>query len=264
MSRTHPIGIFDSGVGGLSLAKCINQILPDEQIVYFADQLHLPYGTKSSKFLSERAIEVCKYLCDYPVKAIVVACNTATSNTISILRERFPYPIFGIEPGIKPASEQSKKKKVGVLATTLTLQSESFQRLLSRFSKETDFFCQPCPGLAHSIETKGRHPETYSLLEQFIHPLRKEGIDTLVLGCTHYAHLYGDIQTIAGNHIQVIEPSMAVCRHIKSTLCKLNLLNDASKNQLDVFLSSHDNHSSTALVHELWKNEVVFESLMKI
>lgn len=259
MNKTYPIGIFDSGVGGLSLAKCINHLLPNEQIIYFADQLHLPYGTKSSEFLSERALEVCEHLVQYPVKSIVVACNTATSTTINLLREKFSCPIFGIEPGIKPAAEQSRKKRVGVMATTQTLESDSFKKLLARFSDQAEFICQACTGLAHSIELKGRDPETLSLLKQFITPLTENNIDTLVLGCTHYAHVYNDIQAIAGDHIQVIEPSMAVCRHVKTTLKNLDLLNDSHSIKKDVFLSSHSNHNSSTLIQELWKNDLKFD-----
>lgn len=264
MNKTYPIGIFDSGVGGLSLTKCINQILPNEQILYFADQLYLPYGNKSSEFLTSRTLEVCDYLYRYPVKSIVLACNTATSTTISFLREKFPCPIFGIEPGIKPAAEQSLRKKVGVMATTQTLQSDSFNRLLARFSDQTEFICQACTGLAHHIETKGRHPETLALLKQFISPLMEQNIDVLVLGCTHYAHLYDDIQVIVGENIQVIEPSMAVCRHIKTTLSNMDLLNDSENKESDIFLSSHDNHNSREQVQAFWKNDLKFNKLREI
>ena len=198
MNHQQSIGIFDSGVGGLSIAKCLNKHLPYEHLHYIADQLHLPYGTKTSNYLIQRALKITKLLIDQGSKAIVVACNTATSMTISELRKNFSCPIFGIEPGLKLASEKSNSCKVGVMATIQTINSASFKQLHSRFEKHTSFYCQPCPELAKNIEEQGADAySTTKLLKEYLQPLLEKNIDTLVLGCTHYSYLIPQIKSIS-------------------------------------------------------------------
>lgn len=238
MSNSNPIGIFDSGIGGLSIAQQINQDLPQENILYFADQKYLPYGTKPEDFLIERALKVTDFLLKNKAKAIVVACNTATAISIKKMREKLPIPIIGIEPGLKPASELSLNKKIGVLATTQTTESLSFQNLLSRFNSNSKFHCQACPGLAQKIEEDPNSSSTYNLVKKYLQPLIDQQIDTLVLGCTHYSFIIPTLKEILGEEVTIIEPSTAVSRQVEFRLNEDNLLNQAKQLGKNHFFSS--------------------------
>jgi len=261
LSNSNPIGVFDSGIGGLAIAACINRHLPLENIIYVADHLHFPYGNKDQDFIYKRTHVITEHLLSKGVKAIVVACNTATTHTIVQLRQSFTCPIIGIEPGLKPASEQSKNGKVGVMATSQTLNSPSFKHLLNRFCDQTEFFCQPCPGLAQSIEEHGvDHPHTRALLQQFLEPLLNNNIDTLVLGCTHYAHLIALIRTLIDTPIQIIEPSLAVTKQVQRKLEEQQLLSSFKSTTPDIFSSNAVNINYQTLIPKLWKEHLHFES----
>ncbi|MGZ3948797.1 MAG: glutamate racemase, partial [Flavisolibacter sp.] len=184
----HRIGIFDSGVGGLSVLRAINQLLPDESLLYFGDQGHVPYGTRPSAEILQFSYEITRFLLSMGSKMIVVACNTASAVALINLRRTFPeIPFVGMEPAIKPAAEYTKTGRVGVLATPATFQGGLYASVVERFAENVTLLQSTCPGLVQQIE-KGEleNRKTRIILESALHPMMEKGIDTIVLGCTHY------------------------------------------------------------------------------
>ncbi|WP_083414689.1 glutamate racemase [Nitrosomonas eutropha] len=225
MASSGPVGIFDSGIGGLSVARKIRELLPGEDIVYVADSLHAPYGEKSDNYIFQRMGAVTEFLLVRRVKAVVVACNTATTAAISRLRVRYPIPIIGVEPGIKPATLSTHTGVIGVLATPRTLQTNSFTALAQRFAKNVRIEVQPCPDLVTKIEALNfNSDQTIALLKQYISPLLDKGADTIVLGCTHYNHLSELISEVAGENISIIKTDAAVAKEVARRLSSGGLL----------------------------------------
>ncbi len=225
----QPIGVFDSGIGGTSILREIVKLLPSEDFIYLADSANAPYGQKSS----ETIIDLCKknveFLLEKDCKLIVVACNTATTNAISILRETYDVPFIGIEPAIKPAALQTQTKKVGVLATKGTLSSALFNSTSKLYASGIKVFEQEGTGLVKLIESGlAKSNEVRNLLEQFLRPMLKEGIDCLVLGCTHYPYLIPALKEILPNNVKIVDSGLAVAQQTKSVLKKNGLLNDDS------------------------------------
>lgn len=220
--KNQPIGIFDSGIGGLSVLRHIRFQLPNENLRYFADSGFAPYGDKSEEAVIERVMGIADYLLGYHCKALVVACNTATAAAIHLLREKYAHiPIVGIEPGLKPAATITKSRIVGVLATERTLRSSKFQNLQQKVSSQSgvQFIMQSCPGLADQVEKNELDsPYTADLLYQYIQPLIKQQADTIVLGCTHYPFLQNLIEKILiqekASHIQIIDTGIAVTKQL--------------------------------------------------
>ena len=248
-----PIGIFDSGVGGLSIAKRVRALLPHENLVYIADSAHAPYGDKSQDFILQRSRLLTGQLLERQCKLIVVACNTATVNTIHRLREQFAMPFVGVEPGIKPAIQVSRSGVIGVLATQRTLDSESFDGLHERFADQARFIIQPCPGLVEKVETMDlTGAGTRQLLAQYIEPLLDAGVDTLVLGCTHYPFLLEAIQAVAGNEVRVVDTSRAVAEQVGRLLAAENLLADESGSGAELFLCSGETEPMSPVINGLW------------
>ena len=232
MAHTAPIGIFDSGIGGLSVLRHIHQNLPHENLLYFADSAYAPYGDRSEAEISSRSLAVAEFLLRRGVKALLVACNTATAAAIKVVREAYPnLPVIGIEPGLKPAAAQSHSKIVGVLATKATLLSTRMLSLKQQISAASDvhFELQACVGLVDQIE-KGEllSTQTAQLLRRYIAPLIEQDADTLVLGCTHYPFVRPLIEEIAGdlstNPIAIIDTGDAVSRQLKRVLSNNSLL----------------------------------------
>lgn len=221
---TQAIGIFDSGVGGLSITSCIQDALPNESLIYIADTLHAPYGDKSVEQIQNRVNVISDYLISQGVKAIVIACNTATVNAIEQLRARVDIPIIGVEPAIKPACSQSKQKKIGILVTQATAHNARFLALINDHKKDTEVFIQPCPGLVELIE-QGRltSPHIRELLSQYLAPLQAKEIDTLVLGCTHYPFVTDIIRELVGENITIMETAVAVTEQLQRQLQKYQL-----------------------------------------
>jgi glutamate racemase len=186
--RPVRIGIFDSGVGGLSVTQAIRARLPHADLLYAADTAHAPYGDRSEEFLCDRSERIARFLCDQGAQMIVVACNTATAAAVARLRAALPaLPLVGVEPGVKPAIALSAARRVGVLATTRTLASEKFRRLAEAHADGATLVLQPCPGLADAIEAAdARGSGLDVLVERYCAPLRDAGVDVAVLGCTHY------------------------------------------------------------------------------
>lgn len=222
----RPIGLFDSGIGGTSIWREINQLLPFESTIYLADSKNAPYGEKSPEEIVDFSLKNTKLLLDYNCKLIVVACNTATTNAITLLREKYPVKFIGIEPAIKPAALNTKAKKVGILATKGTLTSELFQNTSKLHASGIEIFEQEGNGLVELIEAgKAKSEETLELLEKYVRPMLKSGIDSLVLGCTHYPYLIPVLRKILPPNIEIIDSGFAVAKQTKSVLARENLLN---------------------------------------
>jgi glutamate racemase len=227
MSSDQPIGVFDSGVGGLSVLRRIRADLPYETLLYVADSGHAPYGNKPAEFIARRSVAITEFLLEQGAKAVVVACNTATAAAIARLRERFGVPIIGIEPAIKPAVAATRSGVVGILATGNTVRSDKFAALLDQHGHRARVMVQPCPGLADCVE-RGElsGPRPRALLEKFLEPLLEQGADTLVLGCTHYPFLTPLIERLAGPDVTVLDTSGAVARQLRRRLEAADLLAD--------------------------------------
>ena len=209
------IGVFDSGVGGLSVLRAIREALPAEDLVYVADSAYAPYGDKSEAFITERTLCVGTWLAQAGVKAITVACNTATAVAARTLRAQTHLPVVAIEPAIKPAASLTRSGVVGVLATRQTVQSDSVARLSAQYGVDKRILLQACPGLVEQVERAELHsPQTQALLRQYIEPLLAQGADILGLGCTHYPFLRDSIQAIAGPNVTLLDPAQAVAREL--------------------------------------------------
>lgn len=209
------IGVFDSGLGGLSVLKALRQHLPAAELLYVADSGHAPYGERDDGFIAERSLAITRFLLDQGAQAMVVACNTATAAAVHSLRAQWPdMPIVGVEPGVKPAVAASHNKRVGVLATPATLSSAKFKHLMTQHGQGAELFLQPCPGLAKEIE-KGQldTPTLRALVQSFSEPLLQSGADTVVLGCTHYPFVAPLFQEALGPGVRIVDTADAVARH---------------------------------------------------
>ncbi len=225
-TSNNPIGVFDSGIGGTSIWKEINSLLPNENTIYLADSKNAPYGQKSEEKILELSIKNTEILLEKNCKVIVVACNTATTNAIQYLRENYNVPFIGIEPAIKPASINTKTKNIGILATKGTLNSGLFTATSSNINKEVTIIEQIGEGLVELIE-KGdlTSKKMTDLLTDHLQKLIKHNIDYLVLGCTHYPYLIPQIREVIGTDITIIDSGQAVAKQTKRVLENNNLLN---------------------------------------
>jgi glutamate racemase len=224
-----PIGIFDSGIGGTSIWKEITKTLPMEDTIYLADSKNAPYGEKEKKEILKLSIKNTEFLLQRNCKLIVVACNTATTNTIGYLRSNYAVPFIGIEPAIKPAALNSKTKKVGVLATKGTLSSSLFQSTSQLHAAGIEIVEREGTGLVELLESgKLFSAEMEKLLRTYLEPMVEFGIDYLVLGCTHYPYLIPLLQKILPNHVIIIDSGLAVAKQTKSVLGNLGLLTSAN------------------------------------
>ncbi len=215
-----PIGIFDSGVGGLSVLRAIRAQMPDEAILYFGDQGHIPYGPRPMQQIRQFSEAITNFLLARGAKIIVVACNTASAAALKYLREKFPAVQFvGMEPAVKPAAETTQTGRVGVLATPATFQGALYASVVERFANGVKLFQDTCPGLVQQIEQGNLSGgETRRILEDALLPMLEQNIDTVVLGCTHYPFVIPLIQEIAGEKVRVIDPAPAVARQVKRLL----------------------------------------------
>jgi len=212
-----PIGVFDSGLGGLSVWKEINMLLPNESTIYLADSKNAPYGEKSKEQIIEFSVKNTELLLQKGCKIIVVACNTATTNAIKVLRERYDVPFVGIEPAIKPATLITQSGRIGILATKGTLSSELFNVTSDKYRKNFEILEVEGKGLVKLIE-KGEIEETKELLKQYLYPMIERGVDSIVLGCTHYPFLTSRIKDIIPSNVQVIDSGKAVALQTKNIL----------------------------------------------
>lgn len=252
MRELSPIGIFDSGVGGTSIFTEIHKLLPNENIIYLADSKNAPYGEKSSNEILELSLKNTKYLIEQNCKLIVVACNTATTNAISELRSNFNIPFIGIEPAIKPAALQSKTKVVGILATKGTLSSYLFHKTTDLFAEGITVIEREGHGIVPLIENGHLYSQKMVLLlKSYLQPMIERDIDSLVLGCTHYAYLKPILKDILPSSIKVIDSGEAVARQIKNVLMEETLLNTSLKTPEIQFFSN----AETTVLNELLENK---------
>lgn len=252
------IGVFDSGVGGLSILDEALRQLPDHDYLYFADSANAPYGEKSTEWIANRSLAACEFLADAGCQAIVVACNTATAEAIAAIRLKLKaIPIIGVEPGIKPAALQSQKGIVGVLATEATLKSDKFNALLATVPGDCHFIKQAGAGLVSLIETGQLHsPETAALLAHHLQSIKAAGADTVVLGCTHYPFLIPLIANQLGPSVKIVDTSEAVIRQLARQLEAHNLPSEGSGKRNVLLLSTADGERLQQMAMQLLRSNL--------
>ncbi len=262
MTAEAPIGVFDSGVGGLSVLAEIRRALPAETLYYVADCGHIPYGEKSPDYIRARCRHVAAFLQARGAKALVLACNTATVAAVADLRDCYPdWPIVGMEPAVKPAAAATRNGVVGVLATTGTLQSARFAALLDQFAHGVRVVTQPCPGLVEQVERGDLDgPATRALLEGYLRPLREAGCDTLILGCTHYPFLKPLLGELLPAEVRVVDTGAAVARRLAALLDQRGLRANGPAGPTRLW-SSGDLPALRNVLPRLWGEPASLEAL---
>lgn len=265
MEKKKPIGIFDSGVGGLSIARSIRRELPCEDLLYVADQGFYPYGSKPKQVIEQRSARVADFLSEQGCKAIVVACNTATVNAIESLRAKLKIPVVGVEPGIKPAALHSKTGVIGVLATEQTLKSRSFQSLKAKFSGQVEVEMQACPRLVELVEAVNLDSdETTEVVENYVRPLLSKGADHIVLGCTHFSFLSPVIERAFDGRATLIDTASPVAKELKRRLAQVDLLHSRAAGGDIKFWSSNASRQATESISRLWGASVSVSEIRKM
>lgn len=239
MSNSSPLGIFDSGIGGLSVWREIARQLPGENTIYFADQVHIPYGPRTLEEIRSFSEAITRYLLAGGCKLIVVACNAASAAALKHLRTTFPdVPFVGMEPAVKPAAEFTRTGVVGVMATPATFQGELFASVVERFANGVKLINQVCPGLVEQVEAGGLNtPATLALLDRFLTPIRAANADTIVLGCTHYPFVIESIRQLAPG-VNVIDPAPAIARQVGRVLRERGSAAPADHSGQSTFITS--------------------------
>lgn len=242
LKNTNPIGVFDSGFGGLSVWIKLIEQLPNESIVYFADSANCPYGPKSQNEIIELSKKITEFLIEKQCKIIVVACNTATAAAIEYLRANYPITFIGMEPAVKPAAQQSKTGNIGILATKGTLEGRLFKETSQKYTHNMNVHIQIGEGLVEKVESGDLNSDsTLELLKKYIHPMLEGNIDHLVLGCTHYPFLTEPIQKITGNKLTIVNPANAIALQTKRKLEENKLLNNSnSESNYEFYLNKGD------------------------
>jgi glutamate racemase len=248
--RARPIGIFDSGVGGLSVLRAIRQTLPNEAILYLGDQAHVPYGLRPQSEIRQFSESISRFLLLKGAKLIVVACNTASAAALRYLRQIFPeVPFVGMEPAVKPAAEITHTGKVGVLATPTTFAGALYASVVERFAGGVQIFQDTCPGLVGQIEAGDLDSRTTrDILEKALQPMLREGIDTVVMGCTHYPFVIPLIQEITGPAVRIIDPAPAIARQTERLLSAFGMLSKRSELGAMTFFTSGNPDKMTRLL----------------
>jgi glutamate racemase len=241
MTNSSPIGIFDSGIGGLSVWREITRQLPHEDTLYFGDQIHIPYGPRSMEQIRSFSEAITRFLLERGCKIIVVACNTASAAALTHLRSTFPaVPFVGMEPAVKPAAETTRTGVVGVMATPATFQGELYASVVERFANGVQLVTETCPGLVQQIEAGELDtPQTREMLAGFLKPILNANADTIVLACTHYPFVIEAIRSIA-SHVNVIDPAPAIARQVDRVLRERGLSADRNRTGQHQFFSSGD------------------------
>lgn len=247
----RPVGIFDSGVGGLSILAEVAKLLPKESFIYVADQKNIPYGAKSSDQLKKLTENIVAFLLKQNVKMVIVGCNTATVYTLEYLRDRFSLPMVGIVPVVKTLSEVSQAKKIGVLSTLSTSKSSYLEKLIADHAADCEVFVSPGVGLVELVEsgiTSG--PEVEGALKNLVEPMLAAGVDSIALGCSHYPFLRDALQKLVGQEVKILDSGAAVARQVKRILENNKQLADVKKS--DIFYTTGD----------VWQFRVVAEKLL--
>jgi glutamate racemase len=239
---TRPIGIFDSGIGGISVLRAIQAILPSQPIIYLADQAHVPYGPRPLREVQALSQAITRHLLDQDAALIVVACNTASAAALHELRQTFPHvPFVGMEPAVKPAAQSTRSGVVGVLATPATFDGALYAATVERFASNVTILQNTCPGLVAEIESgQPDNPQVYNILENALRPMLAQGVDTIVLGCTHYPFVIPMIVEIVGPNIEVIDPAPAVALQVERLLgARSPIAEELHPNQVRYLTSGH-------------------------
>ncbi|MHA7681079.1 glutamate racemase [Cupriavidus sp. PET2-C1] len=258
-----PIGIFDSGLGGLSVLREIRALLPQESLIYVADSKYAPYGEKPEHFVEARTLQVCEWLVAQGCKALVIACNTATMHAVQTLREKLALPIIGVEPGLKPAAAASRSKVVGVLATGNTLKSTKFGRLLASLEGESRFLCEAGVGLVPLIEQGDVNgPAVREKLTAYLSPMLEAGADTLVLGCTHYPFLSDTVRELVGDRLTLVDTGDAIARQLRRKLAEHDMAANADAVPNDRYTSTKDAAHLRAMAAALLHVDAPAETLV--
>lgn len=239
--QNNPIGIFDSGVGGISVLKKAIEVLPNENFIYYGDSNNAPYGTKTVEEVKKLSFDVAENLINRGVKALVVACNTATSAAITDLRRKYKLPVIGIEPALKPAVLFRRKGKILIMATPMTLAEKKFNNLMEKYKTEAEIEPLPCPGLVEFIENGIFHGEKINAyLKEKLKPYEEVGIAAIVLGCTHYPFVKSEIRKIAKD-VPIIDGSLGTAKQLKKKLTAVNLISSRTeKGEVEIFNSLKD------------------------
>jgi glutamate racemase len=247
-----PIGVFDSGVGGLSVLRALRETLPGEEFIFLADQAHVPYGRRSLDEVGRLTGGAVRFLFAQDVKLIVVACNTASAAALHSLRAEYPtFPFVGMEPAVKPAAENSASGVVGVLATPTTFQGELYASVVERFAKDTTVLQNTVPGLVAEIEAgRANGPEAQRILNEALQPMLAQGIDAVVFGCTHFPFSSETIRAIVGPSVRLIDPAPAIARRVQSLLVEQEMSNPAKVGKVS-YLTSGDTVQMRARIKEL-------------
>lgn len=253
MPNPNPIGIFDSGVGGISVMKEIRRMLPGEDLIYYADSAHCPYGTKDPAFIRRRMKKVAAFLTGFKAKILVAACNTASIAGLDFLRRDFQLPIVGMEPAVKPAAALTQNGRVGVMATGVTLAGERFHSLIRRYAGNTEVITVPCPGLVERVELGLiDDPETEQLLRRFLDPLVSSGVDTVVLGCTHYPFLRPLVESIMGPGVSILDTGNPVAKRVAQILADNDLQKNGAGSGREIFFTSGNPKRVGKTISILW------------
>lgn len=235
----RPIGIYDSGVGGLTVVKEVRKILPDEDIVYFGDTARLPYGSKSQQAIIKFSIENALFLLSHNVKAIIVACNSSSSAALEILRRNFKVPIIGvIEPGVKEAVSLTRNLNIGVIGTNATIQSSVYDKEIKRLLPKANVYSKSCPLFVPLVEEDWLDNDiTIEIIRHYLEPIKKSGIDTMILGCTHYPLLRSSIIKVLGNEIIIVDSAYSAAKAVSELLSDCNLNTNVSGGEMRFFVS---------------------------
>lgn len=261
INASGPIGVFDSGVGGISVLKHIRAAMPSEHLLYVADSKFAPYGNKTPEFIRERADAIARFLIAKGAKTLVVACNTATAAAAEYLRGQYAIPIIAMEPAVKPAAQATKTGVIGVLATSGTLQSAQFAALLEHYGQQVQVVTQACHGLVECIERGDlTGAETEVLLSRYVQPLLAAHADTIVLGCTHYPFVRPLIEKLVGPDVALVDTGAAVARHLKHRLEALKLCAPQAAEGSVEFWSNSLDAKASQVIGQLWGESVVVKA----
>ena len=249
--KNSPIGVFDSGVGGISVLKELASLMPNENFIYFGDSENAPYGTKSTEEIERLTVKSAKLLADKGVKAIVIACNTATSAGGKAVREMLDIPVIGIEPALKPAALMNENPKIAVMATPLTLKLEKFANLMERFDDNAEIYKIECPEIVGFVE-KGilEGTEIENCIKKYFEPIKDVKLDGVVLGCTHYPFVKSVIKKVAGEDVKLFDGGEGTAKELLRRLKEKNLLSDRKEKGKVEFINSS---GSTEIEQKLFK-----------
>jgi glutamate racemase len=262
--HNRPVGIFDSGVGGLSVLQEVHQQYHLEDCIYIADQIHVPYGPRSRDEVLGYSEGIVRYLLGKGAKLIIIACNTASAVALAELRKKYPdVPFVGMEPAVKPAAEGTSSGVVGVLATPATFQGDLYSSTVEKFARGVEILKDTCPGLVDQIEGgKIDDPITRNILEKALTPMLEKGVDEVVMGCTHYPFVIPVIREIVGENVRVIDPAPAVARQAGRLLETFDLKSDRDREGEGHFLTTGDPGKMGKLIKELIKIQTEVNKLV--